>query len=404
MTLPMLDAMTPAFAAQAAPPTRRMIAIETNQGILPQNFFPEKEGRDYATSPYLKILKQHQGNMTVFSGVSHPEVDGGHQAEACFLTAAPHPGRGGFRNTISLDQYAAERIGHRTRFPSLVLSVGTRGSISYTGAGVQIPGYNKPSDVFRRMFVQGSPREVEAQLTRLRQGRSILDSVGQRAKTLQNKVGPGDREKLDQYFTGVRELEQRLHKAQDWEIQPKPKIDAEAPKDINDPAAFIESTRAMFDIAQLAIRSDSTRLISIYTYQNSVKLNLPGVDEGTHPLTHHGNRPEKLAQLQRIESAQFVELARLLDGLRDTAEEDDTLLDRTMVLYGTPMGNANAHSNTNLPVLLAGGGFRHGQLLRFDTDNNYPLPNLFVSMLQRMNVETDRFATSTGTMTGLELA
>lgn len=403
LALPLLESMGPVAAkGQAKASPKRMIAIETNQGIVPQFFFPKGEGEQYQLSTYLKELKDFRKEMTVFSGVSHPEVDGGHSAEICFLTGAPHPGRSGFRNSISIDQYAAERLGHLTRFPSLVLSIGTRGSISFTGAGVQIPGEERPSQIFKQLFVQGSPREVEGQIARLREGRSILDSVADRARSLQKKVGSNDREKLEQYFGSVRELERRLHKAEEWEKKVKPKVKIQPPVDVNDPGALLEKMRSIFDLARLAIQTDSTRLISIYVYQNNAKPNIEGVMEGTHPLTHHGNQPEKLTQLQLIEGAQFRELARLLQGLQQTKEDGETLLDRTMVLYGTCMGNANSHSNTNLPVLLAGGGFKHGQHLKFDTTRNYPLPNLFVSMLQRLGIESDKFATSTGTMRGLE--
>ncbi|MCA9123414.1 MAG: DUF1552 domain-containing protein [Planctomycetaceae bacterium] len=405
LALPMLDSMIPACAAaEASVGPQRLIAIETNQGILPKYFFPTGEGRDYKASPYLQILEPFRDRMTVFSGVSHPQVDGGHSAEQCFLTAAPHPGRGGFRNSISVDQYAAERIGHLTRFPSLALAVGTKQSLSYTQSGVQIPGEDSPSNLFRRLFVQGSKQEVEAQVSKLRHGRSILDSVGDRARQLERRVGPSDREKLGQFYAGVRDLEKRLHKTEQWEQQPKTTVAMEQPRDYDDPGALIERTRVMFDLARIAMETDSTRLISIYIYQNDAKPNIAGVDTGTHPLTHHGNQPEKLEQLKRIEEAQFHELARLLRGLHDSKASDGTLLDQTSVIYGTSLGNGNSHANDNLPVLIAGGGFRHAQHLALGGNQDYPLPNLFVSVLQRLGIESDRFATSTGTMRGLELA
>ena len=404
LALPMLDSMIPACAAaEASVGPQRLIAIETNQGILPKYFFPTGEGRDYKASPYLQILEPFRDRMTVFSGVSHPQVDGGHSAEQCFLTAAPHPGRGGFRNSISVDQYAAERIGHLTRFPSLALAVGTKQSLSYTQSGVQIPGEDSPSNLFRRLFVQGSKQEVEAQVARLRHGRSILDSVGERARQLERRVGPSDREKLGQFFAGVRDLEKRLYKTEQWEQQPKTTVAMEQPRDYDDPGALIERTRVMFDLARIAMETDSTRLISIYIYQNDARPNIAGVDTGTHPLTHHGNQPEKLEQLKRIEEAQFSELARLLGGLRDSQTPDVTLLDQTSVIYGTSLGNGNSHANDNLPVLIAGGGFRHAQHLALGGNQDYPLPNLFVSVLRRLGIESDRFATSTGTMRGLEL-
>ena len=408
LALPFLDAMAaPAWSAEPAAKggaPRRMLCIETNQGILPQHFFPEAAGREYQSTPYLDILKDHRADLTVLSGVSLPEVDGGHHCELCFLTGAGHPGRGGFRNTISLDQFAAERVGLLTRHPSLSLSIDSGSSLSFTGAGVMIPGENKASQVFKKLFVQGTPAEVEAQVARLKQERSILDSVSDRAKQLQSKVGASDQDKLDQYFTSLRELERRLTVGEEWERKPKPKTDAKSPQDFNDRSAMIERTRAMFELARLALLSDSTRLITIYISQDFVKPNVAGVNEGTHQLTHHGNQPDKLAMLKLIEEAQFRELATLLKGLSDSKEPSGRLLDSTMVLYGTNMGSANAHSNDNLPVLLAGGGFKHGSHLAFDRKKNYPLSNLYVSILQRLGLEVDRFSSGTATMRGLEMA
>src|SRR5476651_888077 len=163
LALPFLDAMLPAVARSqgVAPTPRRMVAIQTNQGIMPQFFFPQRAGRDYELTPYLDILRDFKNDMTVFSGVSHPQVDGGHPAEKVFLTAAPHPGSGAFRNSTSLDQVAAERLVVRTRFPYFSLVIG-RGNkcLSFTRSGVSIPAERSPSAVFRRMFVQGSAREV----------------------------------------------------------------------------------------------------------------------------------------------------------------------------------------------------------------------------------------------------
>src|SRR5256884_7274331 len=179
---PALAAMTKSVASDAAPggKPRRMLAICNNLGLLPDHFFPKNSGADYTLSPYLEVLKEHRNDFTVFSGVSHPDVDGGHPADNCFLTAAPHPGRGGFRNTISLDQYIAERIGHLTRFPSLNLGVniqqGVR-SLAWTSSGVLIPCEEKAADVFKRLFIQGTPEEVDAQMRKLDIGRCILDGV-----------------------------------------------------------------------------------------------------------------------------------------------------------------------------------------------------------------------------------
>jgi hypothetical protein len=259
--------------------------------------------------------------------------------------------------------------------------------------------------LFAKLFLKGSAHEVEAQVTRLREGRSIMDAVGDRTKSLQRKLAGNDRQKLDQYFTSVRELERRLALAEEWEHKPKVEVTAKPPVDINDPAELIGQSRLMYELARLALETDSTRLVTIMIDQaNNNKLNIDGVMVGTHSLTHQSSTPDKRAQLKLVEEAQFRELAVLLKAMKETGEPGATLLDRTMVLYGSQLGNAGLHTNTNMPMLLFGGGFKHGQHLAFDQKNNYPLCNLYVSLLQRMGVESDRFGSSTGTMRGVELA
>jgi hypothetical protein len=406
LALPLLDAMTPARAsAQAsARPPRRMIAVQTNTGILPQNFFPMEAGRNYTLTPYLRFLEQFKERLTVFSGVSHPAVDGAHEAEKSFLSAAPHPGGAGFRNSISLDQFAAEQLGPVTRFPSFVLDVNAEGTqgMSFSRSGVKIPGEKSPAALYRAMFVQGSAAEVEARVADLRRGRSLLDFVGDDAGKLGRRVGPTDRARLDQYFGALRDLERQLEQAQAWERRPKPATTAQPLVDEAERRKLIERIKLMFEVSRLAFESDSTRIVSLFINTYSIVPDLPGVTAETHSITHHGGRREALDQLFIIESEQIKALAGFLTGLEAAREGGEALLDRTMVLYGTPMGNANSHANTNLPVLLAGGGFRHAGHLAFDRQRNYPLPNLFVSMLQRLGIDTDRFATSTGTMRGLE--
>jgi hypothetical protein len=417
LSLPLLDAMLPAFAkAEASSATapgakpRRMLAICNNLGLLPDQFFPQESGRNYELSPYLQLLEEHRNDFTVFSGVSHPDVDGGHPADNCFLTAAPHPGRGSFRNTISLDQFMAERIGHLTRFPSLNLGVnvqqGAR-SLAWTSSGVLIPCEEKASDVFRRLFIQGSKEETEAQVRRLELGQSILDAVADQAKALQRNVGPRDRDRLDQYFTSVRELEQRMRMSREWEHKPKPVVNVPVPLDPASPREYMEKVKLMYDMARLAFETDSTRLVALLLDSvNSPAIDVEGtkITDGYHNLSHHGKSEAKLSQLKAIDQWHMKLLSNLFRELKAVREQDDALLDRTMILYGTNLGNANTHVTTNLPTLFAGGGFKHGQHLAFDTDRNYPLPNLFVSMLQRMGLEADKFASSTGSMRGLELA
>jgi len=419
LSLPLLESMAPVFANSNEKPRestssvnkpQRMFAICNNLGLVPENFFPKEHGPNYPLSPYLEILKQHRDDFTVFSGVSHPDVDGGHPADNCFLTAAPHPGRGSFRNTISLDQYIAERIGHLTRFPSLNLGVNVQQgirSLAWTSSGVLIPCEEKASEVFKRLFIQGSEEEIEAQERRLELGQSVLDAVAEQAKSLQRSVGARDRDRLDQYFTSVRELERRMTISKEWERKPKPKVASSVPLDPASPRAYMEKVKLMYDMARMAFETDSTRSIALLLDSvNSPAIDVDGVKitDGYHNLSHHGKNQSKLEQLKAIDEWHMRLLANLCNELKAVREDDETLLDRTMILYGTNLGNANTHVTTNLPTLFFGGGFKHGQHLAFDTDRNYPLPNLFVSMLQRIGIESDKFASSTGSMRGLEMA
>jgi hypothetical protein len=263
---------------------------------------------------------------------------------------------------------------------------------------------SSPTAVFKKMFVQGSPAEVEARVHDLAVGRSVLDFLGDGTKSLAKSVGPQDRDRLDQYFGAVRDLEKQLQAGQEWERKPKPAVPGGASiGDVPDGKKLIARTKAMFDLARLAFATDSTRLITLFISTSSITPEIPGVQHETHSLTHHGHRPETIAELKAIETAQFRVFNELLDGLAGSRELGGSLLDSTAVFYGTPMGSANSHANTNLPVLLAGGAFDHAGYVDFDRKKNYPLPNLFVSLLQHLGVNASSFASSTGTMRGLKV-
>lgn len=407
LALPLLDAMLPGFAraADSPPPPRRFVGMMTNMGILPQFFFPEQTGQDYTPSPYLEFLKEQRDQLTVFSGVSLPGVDGGHAAEKSFLTGAPGASRGSFKNSISLDQIMAEKIGGDTRFPSLTLMIGSEMmSCSWTRSGSMIPPERSPLKLYQQLFVENSAEDKASAARRLQEDRSLLDSLRERAKRLERSVGAADRDRLDQYFTSVRELEQRLAKATAWVDRPKPKISAEAPEEVKEQHDLAKNERVMFDLVRLALETDSTRIVTICLNTGTLTpRQIPGVKTMCHELTHHGGREERLSELRLIEDAQFSALGEFLKGMDTVKEQGASLLDQTAVLYGTNMGSANSHANDNLPVLLAGGGFKHAGHLAFDTNKNYPLTNLYVSLLQSLGVETTRFSSGTGTMRGIEM-
>jgi hypothetical protein len=280
-------------------------------------------------------------------------------------------------------------------------------SLSWTGTGALIPCEERPSDVFKRLFLQGSAKEVAEQERRLALGQSIMDAVAGQARSLQRDLGAHDRERLDQYFTGVRDLEQRLVKAREWEKKPKPAVKVKPPVDPTSPSEYMEKARLMYDMARMAFETDSTRMVTLLLDSvNSPTIEVEGADinDGYHSLSHHGKSDKKLVQLEAIDRGHMKLLNSFFTNLKVTNEKGGTLLDHAMTLYGSNLGNANTHVTTNLPILFAGGGFKHGQHLAFDREHNYPLPNLFVSMLQRLGIEASSFASSTGTMRGLEMA
>jgi len=406
LALPWLESAAPPLAPAAGGPPRRFVGVMTNQGILPQFFFPKEAGRDYVAPPYLEILKDHRADMTVLSGVALPGVDGGHASEKSFLTGTPHPGRGAFRNGISLDQLIAEQIGGDTRFPSLTLMAGSdNASLSWTRSGAMIPPITSPLKLYRKLFVDDTAQGRIADRQRLHEDRSLLDGLRDQAKRLESSLNAADRERFDQYTTAVRDLERRLAKADAWIDIPKPKVTTKPPEDLRDSTQLVTHQRLLYDLIRLALETDSTRVVTLCVSLAAVTARqIPGVTNNTHELTHHGNRPEKIAELRLIESSLFQTFGDLLAGLRTAKEQGVPLLDRTCLLFGTNMGSANAHSTDNLPALIAGGGFKHAGHLAFNRTNNTPLTNLHLSVLHRLGIEATSFSTSTGTLQGLELA
>lgn len=405
ISLPWLSAMQRAFAAPAEnQPPRRFVAMTLGLGMLGENLNPKQAGSNYEPSLYLKQVQDLRDKFTIVSGSSHPEVKGGHRAEASILTSQPMGSGGQAKNSISVDQYMAKYLGHQTRFPSLVLASQGSNSPSYTENGSMIPAEDSPSRLYSQLFIDDSPIEQQRQAERLREGRSILDLVMDDSKRLSQKVGKGDQRRLDEYLTSVRDLENRMAASEEWATRSKPKVDYKKPVDIKNSSDFIGYQKLMTDMVRLALQTDSTRFITYHLGGGGGVVPLEGVKEGYHALSHHGRDEEKLEQLALVEGAIVGAWGDFVRDLNSIEENGYSLLDQTSVFMTSNLGNASNHDNRNMPVLLAGGGFRHGQHLAFDTNNNYPLPNMYVSILQRLGLETEQWKTSTGTMTGLEMA
>ena len=324
--IPMLECMTPVFGNTTQPePPRRMLLISNTLGVLPQHFFPKEKGAGYTLSPYLNELAAFRGDFTVFSGLSHPAVTGGHSTENCFLTAARDPTGSGFRNSISLDQFSAEKLGQQTRFPTLNLGVNidkANRSLSWTRDGVLLPAEDSPSALFRKMFLQGDAKDMARNLKRLQERGSILDVVRDDICSFQRGLGSADQNRLDQYLTSVRELEQRLAVSGDWEQKPKPATQATEPNDIADKSKFFPKIQLMLDMARLAFESDSTRIITLMVDGFATPVfeitEQQRTRDGYHNLSHHGQSKEKLAELEKVDFQQMRHLRELLTALAAT--------------------------------------------------------------------------------------
>jgi hypothetical protein len=406
IALPFLESLTAPkkllAAGDSAKKPMRMVCVGLEYGLYPNDFFPKETGRDYQLPRLLSPLAGLKDDYTVFSDLDHPGVAGGHQATHAFLSGVKSDqAKQQSEGNVTVDQRASEFVGAETRYPSMQVGIGG-GSVSWTRNGVEIPPITRLQTMFDALFLETPQSKRKRQENSFAINRSILDVVGEDAAALKNRISGGDLAKLDEYFTSIREVEKRLEQSEAWLNQPKPKSNYKLPKQL--PTSFTEEVALFYDLMKLALQTDSTRVISMAIHGWQGDSGLTGVAKGYHDLSHHGRDESKLQQLAIIEQFHTSQLARFLNDLKSSQVADDaSLLDRTMVLFGSGLGNASSHSNRKLPLILAGGGFQHGQHKAYPAGGGPQTPacNLYLSMLQRFGVETDRFGTSTGTLEGL---
>ena len=400
LALPMLASWAPRGSRPRATAPRRLAVFSVPFGMVDEGFHPRTSGFDYELPATLAPLAALRGDFTTFSRLDHG-VKGGHAANHTLLSGIKLTEHAAWpEGNVTVDQRAAEVLGAQTRFPSLVF---WKDGLSFTRTGLRVPGVERPSEAFRLLFVEESEREKRFARASLASSGSILDAVRADARRLQEEVGREDRTKLEEYFTSIRETETKLQSAGTWLEREKPKVDdpemagvAEGEGDEPYGAAQVE---LWFDLMYLALVTDSTRVVA--TNVENCNWGLEGVKQTYHTLSHHRQRPEMLQQLAIVEVFLMEQLARFLGRLKEARQPDgSSLLDTTQVLFGSGLGNGNRHTNDNLPMILAGGGFRHGQHL--DCAEKQPLCNLYLSMLQALGCETERFNRSTGTLSGLE--
>jgi len=409
LALPYLDAMAAPLSTPEVP--MRMACIGLNFGFVPRLFFPEQTGRDYELTDRLKPLRKLRGDFTVFSGLDHGvNAKGGHGGVHAYLSGVlSKNSRGMPEANISIDQKAAQLVDSQTRFPSLQFASGNdpNNMISWTASGVAVPPVSNVETIYNLLFQRSDPELRDRTQAKLASRVSILDLVKTDADYLKRKVGVSDRGKLERYFDSVRSVEKRLTQSQEWLDRPKPVVDYKLPADANR-LNFVDRVPLYYDLMKLALETDSTRVITLGVADIGANYGGFDISRGYHQLTHHGKVAEYITELSIIEQFHMQQVARFLTQLKSIEEPNGrTLLDNSMVLFGSGMGNASSHSNKNLPLLLAGGGFRHGEHKSYFKDDEQrvasPAGNLFLSMLQRFGVEEDRFGTATSTLAGLEI-
>lgn len=391
----------PGKAPGAARPMR-MVCIGNLLGFYPPAFFPTKPGADYELPVSIEALKPHQKDFTLYSGLDHG-VKGGHFAMSSFLSGVRTADAKGMpEGNITVDQRAAETVGGAARFSSLALGSesGIHGGclMSWTRSGTRVPPISTPRELFRKLFVSEDAADLAASLDRFDLKGSILDAVQGDAKSLERHLGQRDKEKLDEYFTSVRDVEKQIELRRKWAHVPKPDPKMQEPKNKD----FVSDLPVMYDLIALAFQTDSTR-IATFEIGGDFEASAFGLNGGYHAFSHHGQRPEAIDALVKMERYQVEQLARFLAKLKSIGDGAGTLLDHSMVLFGSGMGNANSHTNNNLPIIFAGGGFKHGEHKAYPAKGlgRQPLCNLYLSMLQRFGAEVEKFGTSTGTLTGI---
>ena len=427
IALPWLEAMTPrvAFGAESTfkpwPKSdvahARTIFCYIPNGVNIAEWIPKETGEGYTLSPTLEVLKEHRADFSVISGLGHPSSQGGHSGADTWLTAANLKAKPGsdYTNSVSADQLLAEVQGEHTRFPSLQISdmSGTGGAghshtLSFDRNGTPLPAENSPQRLFERLFIPETANDREATIKRYAEQKSILDEIASEAKRLDRKLGQGDRRKLDEYLQSVRQTETQVRRLRGWVDVPKQKVKPAGLQLFNQPGNAHDRPMwidVMLELSYLAFITDVTRVITFEWSREAGGFG--GGGENHHELSHHDGIPEKLAKLAAIDRFHVGRLARFMSLLKATKEEQGSMLDNTLIMFGSGMNSGTErgdHSPKNLPLLVAGGnklGLKHNRHLAFDPEKHPPLSNVLLTLMQQAGAKADKFADSTGFLKGL---
>lgn len=401
-----LPALTSLASDSAAPVLRssgagvqapRFVAVANLLGFQQKHFFPETTGKEYESTRLLKLLETNRDELTVYRGLDHG-IRGGHFAVHTFLSGIlHHESKHRVDGNVTIDQFIADEVGRQTRFPSI--NVGSEGGIhggcqlSWTKSGVRVPPITGPAELFDRLFVSESKDKLAMSARANDLQGSILDSIRGQAKALSKEVNHEDREKLDEYFSSIRDVEKRLASRRKWHDQPKPDVAMERPVNRN----TVEDLPIFYELIALALQTDSTRVATVEIGGSFLPQNL-GIDKSYHSLSHHANDEKSIQHLLTLETYQIEQFSKFLTRLAGIQDGEQTLLDSTSVLFGSGMGNGNSHTNSDLPIVVAGGGYGTGEFRQTPGEGlgKIPLCNLLLGFAQRMGVQADSFGTSTG--------
>lgn len=376
---------------------RRFVAVGNLLGYQTKQLFPTTVGKNYEKTALLEPIWDNRSQMTIFRGLDHG-VKGGHFAVHSFLSGVLNSeAQNRADGNVTIDQYLADAVGFETRFPSL--TVGSEGGIhggcqiAWTKSGVRVPPVTNPAELFDKLFTSDSKERQARRVQENKVQASILDSVLDEANRLSKMVNYEDKSKLDEYLTSVRDVEKRLELRERWTTQPKPKAPFEKPANHN----AVEDLPLLYELIALALQTDSTRIATLEIGGDFMPQHL-GIKKDWHGLSHHGNDPESLASLITLERYQIEHFGKFITRLSKISDGERSLLDSTTAIFGSGMGDGNSHKNSDLPIILAGGDYKHGEFREVPREgiNKVPLCNLFVDIAQKMGVETDSFGSSTG--------
>ena len=375
----------------------RFVAVGNLLGFQQKQFFPETAGAAFEETTLLKPLAANREQLTIYRGLDHG-IRGGHFAVHTFLSGVLHH-ESKYRpdGNVTIDQFIADEVGTQTRFASL--TIGSEGGIhggcqlSWTKSGVRVPPITGPAELFEKLFVTESPERLAQKVKTNSLHASILDSVHEEAQTLSKRVNHEDKQKLDEYLTSIHDVEKRLGARRRWADQPKPEAPFDQPANTN----TVEDLPLLYELIALALQTDSTRVATLEIGGCFLPQHL-GIDKSYHGLSHHGNDEQAIAHLIALETYQIEQFGKFLSRLAAIQDGDQNLLDSTAVMFGSGIGDANSHKNSDLPIVLAGGGYGSGRFKKVASEglNKVPLCNLFVDIAHHMGVDTSSFGTSTG--------